>query len=243
MNEQIINNLYELWTQIGLISDSLIEDEEYRAVLMRNSDWPNRIFGVSYGYGSIEEIKTLSQKNVLPKMITIPKPNGLNNDSDLEFVFGQKNMALDLDLFSTKLCSNPKIKRVKTKTESTKFAETASKSFGYLVDQNVIFEIVRKLKTVRVFIYQEGSECLGCGIIFFDSSNNAGLHMIGTLPKGRGKGIGKSMTEHLLMEAKKNNSKIVALNASKLGEPIYMKLGFKAYGEIETYKILKNKNS
>lgn len=67
--------------------------------------------------------------------------------------------------------------------------------------------------------------------------------MIGTLPKSRGKEIGKKMTEHLLMEAKENKSKLCVLHASKVGEPIYTKIGFQKYGEIETYRILNDRNN
>jgi ribosomal protein S18 acetylase RimI-like enzyme len=152
-------------------------------------------------------------------------------------------MALDLELFSNPVNKNPNIKQVTSEDNAKTFAETASKSFGYKVDHQVINEITKNSKNIRLFIYQENNESLGCGIVFFDSNNNAGLHMIGTLPEGRGKGIGKNMTEHLLMEAKDNNAKKCVLHASKMGEPIYIKLGFQKYGEIETYKILKVRNT
>jgi GNAT superfamily N-acetyltransferase len=239
MNNQIINNLYEFWKHIGKLSNTLIETELYSAVSMDNSDWPNRIFDFKQDYDSIEKIKKLSKNNQLPSIVTFTKPHRLTKASDLEFVFGQKNMAFKLDLFSDKSVPNPKIKRVKTEKEAIAFANTASKSFGYYVDQQVIFEIVKKSKTVRLFTYDEGVECLACGMVFFDSNNNAGLHMIGTLPKVRGKGIGKSMTEKLLTEAKESFATICVLNASLMGEPIYARLGFKSYGEIETYRIIK----
>ncbi len=53
----------------------------------------------------------------------------------------------------------------------------------------------------------------------------------------------ENITEHLLMEAKENRTKICVLHASKMGDPIYTKLGFQKYGEIETYRILKEKNN
>lgn len=239
MNSQIINNLHEFWKEIGKLNNRLVETKKYSAVSMDSSDWPNRIFDLQKDNEVIEKIKALSKKNELPEIITITKPNDINIDSDFNFVFGQKNMALDLDLVSKHTTQNPKIKRVRTETDSIDFAKTASESFGYLVDHHVIFEIIKNTDRIRLYTYQEENECLGCGIVFFDSKNVAGLHMIGTLPKGRGKGIGKSMTEYLLIEAKRNNIKVCVLHASLMGEPIYTKLGFKAYGEIETYKILK----
>ncbi len=239
MNNQIINNLYEIWKHIGKLTNSLIETKNYSAVSMDSSDWPNRIFDLQKDNEVIEEIKKFSKKNLLPEIITITKPNDINIDLGFDFVFGQKNMALDLDLVSKQVSQNSKINRVKTKSDSIDFAKTASESFGYLVDSNVIFEIIEKSDKIRLYTYKEEMECLGCGIVFFDSKNIAGLHMIGTLPKGRGKGIGKSMTEYLLIEAKKNDIKTCVLHASLMGEPIYTKLGFKSYGEIETYKILK----
>ncbi len=239
MNDQIINNLYEFWKHIGRLNNKLTETENYSAVSMDDSDWPNRIFDLKNNNDIIIEILKLSQEEKLPEIITITKPNNLRSNPDFEFVFRQKNMALDLKSITNELSVNPNIKRVETEKDSIDFAKTASESFGYRVDFNVVYKIVNDSESIRLFIHQEKSECLGCGIVFFDSNNNAGLHMIGTLPKGRGKGIGKSMTERLLIEAKENNMNFCVLHASLMGESIYRKLGFEPYNEIETYKILK----
>ncbi len=243
MNKQIINNLYEFWREIGRLTNKQTETAYYSAVSMDNSDWPNRIFDLKNSNAIILEILKLSQAEKLPEIITITKPNDLRNNPDFEFLFGQKNMALDLKSITSELSINRNIKRVETEKDAIDFAKTASESFGYRVDFNVIYKIVNDSKSIRLFIYQEKSECLGCGIVFFDSNNNAGLHMIGTLPKGRGKGIGKSMTERLLIEAIENNINFCVLHASLMGESIYRKLGFESYKEIETYKILRKKNN
>jgi len=237
MNIQIINNLYEFWSQIGRLTDKLTEFEYYSTVSMNNSDWPNRIFDLKNDF-DINKIQKLSKEEKLPEIITIGKPNNLKNNPDFEFLFSQRNMALDLKSYLKEPIENPNIKRVKTKEDSIRFAQTASESFNYRVDSNVVYNIASNSDFIRLFIYQEKNDCLGCGIVFFDSNENAGLHMIGTLSKGRGKGIGKSMTERLLIEAKSNNLKFCVLHASLMGESIYRKLGFKPYNEIETYKIL-----
>lgn len=242
INDQIIDNLYQFWRHIGQLTNRLTETENYTSVSMDNSDWPNRIFDFKNDNQILEKIYKPSQEEQ-PEIVTITKPNGLNSNSEFEFLFGQKNMALDLNSFSNNKSTNLNIERVMTKKDSIEFAKTASKSFGYRVDPNVVFRIVSNSTVARLFIYQENKECLACGIVFFDSYNNAGIHMIGTLHKGRGRGIGKRMTETLLKYAKENNMNNCVLHASLMGESIYKKIGFKTYGEIETYKILKKKNS
>jgi ribosomal protein S18 acetylase RimI-like enzyme len=149
-------------------------------------------------------------------------------------------MALDVKLIAPKLTVSSNIKRVESKNEAISFAKTASQSFGYSVDSNVIYKLVKGSVNIRLFIYQEEQKCLGCGIVFFDSNKNAGLHMIGTVPDGRGKGIGKSITERLLLEAKINKMNRCVLHASLMGESIYRKLGFESFAEIETYRIRRN---
>ena len=243
MNNQIINNLYEFWRHIGRLTNNLIETESYSTVAMDDSDWPNRIFDLKNDNDTLKVIQKLSQKEKLPERITIAKPMDLRSFPGFEFMSMQKNMAIDLKLISSNISTNPNIKRVETQKDSINFAKTASESFKYKVDHNVVYKIINGSEKIRLFVYQENREWLGCGIVFFDSHNNAGLHMIGTLPIGRGHGIGKSMTEKLLMEAKENNMSFCVLHASLMGEPIYRKLGFEPYGEIETYKILKKRNN
>jgi ribosomal protein S18 acetylase RimI-like enzyme len=238
VNALIINNLYELWDQIGNMTNKLFKMQNYTVVSMGDSDWPNRIYNLKDDTESLTEILQLSRQNKLPEFIAIPKPNNLERNTNLEFVTQQKNMALGLELISNKTIINPNIIQVKTEKEAIYFADTASKSFGYKVDSQVVYSIVQNSETIRLFIFIENNVSLGCGLVFFDSNNNAGLHMIGTLPEGRGKGIGRSITEKLLIEAKEQGANYCVLHASVMGESIYKKLGFKPYGELATYKIL-----
>lgn len=240
MNEQIVKNLFEFWRHIGDSTGGLIQGENFTAVSITDSDWPNRIFELDDDNVAIEELLRLSEIGELPELITIESPNGMKANSDFEFQSGQCNMALDLKLIQNNFPETPFIKQVKTEKDSINFAKTASDSFGYHVDSSVIDSIVNASEAVRLFLYTKENQCLGCGIVYFDSNNNAGLHMIGTHPKGRRQGIGKSMTERLLVEAIENNSDSCVLHASLMGEPIYRNLGFESYGEVETYRILKN---
>lgn len=240
MNKQIINNLYELWRHVGILTDKLIETSICTAVAINGTDWPRRIFDFENNKDTIDEILKLSRAQKLPEILTIAKPNDLNSSPAFRFLSRQRNMALDLKTVTGEIPVNHNIHRVETEQDSIDFAKTASESFGYHVDHRVVNEIVKGSSIARLFVYRENNDCLGCGIVFFDSNNNAGLHMIGTIPEGRGKGIGRSITERLLFEAKEAGKKFCVLHASVMGEPIYEKLGFIAFGDLETYRIQKN---
>lgn len=235
MNDLIIDNLYEFWEHIGILTGSIIKEKDYTAVSVQDSDWPNRIFHVKH----IPASEDLVSNSNLPEMLTLGYELDLESNPNFKLYFTQKNMALDLAAMESEISWNQNIVKVSSEEQAVQFAETASHSFAYNVGSGVTKDILKKSKSVKMFLYVEGAKALGCGIIFFDSNNNAGLHMIGTIPDGRGKGIGKSMTEALLLEAKKAESKYCVLHASAMGEPIYRKLGFQSYGELNTYQAIE----
>lgn len=68
MNNQIINNLYELWEQIGNLTNKLSKTEDYSTVSMDDSDWPNRIFNLKNNTEAFDEILQLSQEGKLPEI-------------------------------------------------------------------------------------------------------------------------------------------------------------------------------
>ena len=69
-----------------------------------------------------------------------------------------------------------------------------------------------------------------------------GLYFVGTLPEARKKGIGFSITQRPLMEAKKLGYKAAILQASNMGRPVYLKLGFKEYSKMGSYSWIYQTN-
>lgn len=240
MNKYITENLFEFWAIVGKSIGTLINENDYKAVIVRESDWPNRIFDVNTKEMDFEYIIKLSQNNILPDKITLEKPTILAEDSRVKLFLEQGNMALDMNKYSLRIAEVNNIKQVQSVEDARVFAEIASKSFGYKVDHTIIQKLCIVESPIKLFIHWESNQCLGCGIIFIDSNHNAGLHMIGTIPEGRGKGIGTQMVMRLLEEIKAKSCNFCVLNASKMGEPIYKKLGFQSYGNLETYRILKS---
>jgi ribosomal protein S18 acetylase RimI-like enzyme len=71
--------------------------------------------------------------------------------------------------------------------------------------------------------------------MYYLGAGVAGVYNVSTLPEARNKGIGLAMTQRPLLEAKKLGYRIGVLQSSKLGLPVYQKMGFKEYGIISGY--------
>ncbi|TRX37386.1 GNAT family N-acetyltransferase [Flavobacterium sp. ZT3R18] len=239
MNEKITNNLFEFWSYIGQQNNIYTDSSNYKAVSVLGSDWPKRIYSIEDKKATYDEVLQLSNQDLLPNIITLDEDKALTIRGKTQLLFAQTNMSLDLKNYTSENVKNTGIHQIETKTEAFEFATIASQSFGYTVDGEIIYNICKDSSRVKNFIFKDKEKSYGCGIVFFDTDNNAGFHMIGTIPDGRGKGIAKSITERLIDEALINNCNYCVLNASKMGEPTYERLGFTSFGTLENHIILK----
>jgi GNAT superfamily N-acetyltransferase len=70
--------------------------------------------------------------------------------------------------------------------------------------------------------------------VFF-GAGVAGIYCVATLLEARGKGIGAAMTIHPLQEARADGYRIGILQSSKMGFPVYKRLGFRHLCAIENF--------
>jgi ribosomal protein S18 acetylase RimI-like enzyme len=58
---------------------------------------------------------------------------------------------------------------------------------------------------------------------------------IGTLPAYQGRGIGRAMTLHACLHGRRRGYQVVTLYATPSGLPVYRKLGFETYGQMQFF--------
>jgi ribosomal protein S18 acetylase RimI-like enzyme len=241
MNNRIVCNLFELWQAVGKTLSGFTVTDDFKAVTVEDSDWPNRVFDVAPNKKKLDKITALIKNGSLPGYITFERDAEVREVPEvpgMELFMSQLNMALPLDIAPSTLFTEHDIVKVKTIKEAVLFAQTASAAFGYNIYHGVISKLLNK-SYLHLYLLIHQNKVATCGILFFDKNNNAGLHMIGTLPGFRNQGFGKAMTLFLLHKAQENNKVNAVLQASVMGEPIYRKLGFVAYGFVDTYRVQK----
>jgi GNAT superfamily N-acetyltransferase len=74
--------------------------------------------------------------------------------------------------------------------------------------------------------------------MYFPGEGVVGIYFVATLPEARNKGIGFAITQKPLLEGREMGYRVGILQASKMGEPVYRKMGFKEYCRVQSYSWL-----
>jgi len=247
-NEKIvIDNLFEFWNFAGNHSRTILAAPDFKAVFPKNSDWPKRIFSLGEGTEpKIDVFKKISaqiSKGDLPNMLTLTESMSIRfreNLSEAGFISKMKQLGMIIDLSGLSFAEQSaeyKFKTVSHTSDADLFASIASQSFKYQVDGRIIETLSNNEHSIKLFIGYYYDEPAACGLVFYDQFGYAGLHMIGTLPQFRGRGLAYNITVHLLKECIKDGRLHCVLHASEAGEKVYLKLGFTPVKQIIGYSL------
>jgi len=119
------------------------------------------------------------------------------------------------------------IQEVGTHEQLVGFREAAFRGFGYPVSAARIFLNERMLALPQVRLYAglvdgavvSTSMLIATGVV-------AGIYWVATLEQQRGRGYGEALTWAAIAGGREFGCRIASLQASKLGQPVYARMGF-----------------
>ena len=86
-------------------------------------------------------------------------------------------------------------------------------------------------KEFRLYIADDA-----CVLGIDDVDGDAGVFFVATLPEARGRGLAAGLMAAALVEARDRGCEISTLQATKMGEPVYARLGYQRVGAIEMWE-------
>jgi GNAT superfamily N-acetyltransferase len=75
-----------------------------------------------------------------------------------------------------------------------------------------------------------------CVLGIDDCDGDAGVFFVATLPEARGRGLARGLLGAALVEARDRGNDISTLQATRMGEPVYARLGYQRFGAIQMWE-------
>jgi N-acetylglutamate synthase-like GNAT family acetyltransferase len=88
---------------------------------------------------------------------------------------------------------------------------------------------------VRVYVARRDGEAVGCCAVV-DTGTNSEVQMVAVVPEARGAGISGKLIAHALTDAVERGARTSTLVATKLGRPVYERLGYRPLGVLEMWE-------
>jgi len=231
-----LGNLFSLWESVGAANGSLEIHDGFRRIYHHGSSWPNRLW-LSEGQGpesaraTLREARDhLTERDRPILLVLTEEQTAICGDwlaaERFSPVFSQTAMALDLkEREETLAAGDLEVREVITPDEATLWGRCASEAFGYAVDPVVVRNAAASPGITFCLGYLS-DEVAGTGLLC-THRGVAGFHMAGTRSRYRRRGVARQMMHHLLGKARRAGLDYGTLQASAMGEPLYLQMGFR----------------
>jgi GNAT superfamily N-acetyltransferase len=91
---------------------------------------------------------------------------------------------------------------------------------------------------LHVYVARRGGEPVAC-VIVVDHEGHSSVEMVAVVPEARGAGLSGKLLAHALADAAERGSASAALISTKLGYPVYRRLGFEEVGDFQMWERLR----
>jgi GNAT superfamily N-acetyltransferase len=88
----------------------------------------------------------------------------------------------------------------------------------------------------HVYTAGEGGEPVAC-VTTVDCAGNADVEWVAVVPEARGRGLSGKLLAHALADAEERGAETTTLVATRLGRPVYDRLGFRPLGTLQMWEL------
>jgi ribosomal protein S18 acetylase RimI-like enzyme len=171
-------------------------------------------------------------------------------DTQLELACRRRGFELGSDSPGMLLTAKPepaefahgtRLERVRSAETARAFVEVAASAYETL---QIPAAVTHKLLSLparwcqphsEAFVLYEGQLATACVLVLW-SHGIAGLYWVGTLPEARRRGHAERVTRAACTHAFERGARMLVLQASRGGEPIYRRIGFQEHTRYRTYR-------
>ena len=152
---------------------------------------------------------------------------------------GSPGMAIALDKLKAPFTPHSfRIERVQDRKELIDYSVLMPQAFGF--DELTKKAVSRWIQSVGLsenlhhYLGYIDDTPVATSTVFY-SDGVAGLYCVASLPDVRGRGLGSVMSAFPLLEAREEGYNVGVLHSTRMAHGVYLRLGFKDYGEIVNY--------
>lgn len=236
LKEENIENLTRLWKTAGSIFKGYEENEDYALSLIKESQWPNKIW--LNQPNSERTMEALTMKMYKHPELTF---SNFYSEIDSETLLKQMNLTLQFQQYGMSLpltsqfntSKELKFKKVESVGEAKSWSSAFESAFGYLWNPETITQTVN---TIPYYLIYHNEELVGTVLLYF-TGKTAGIHALGILPEQRKKGFATEIMYWTLNQAMEQGATIATLQASEMAKNMYSKMGFTQDFMMNNYKL------
>jgi Acetyltransferase (GNAT) family. len=234
-----ISNLTSLWTTVSKPFDGCADDDTISYSQINNSEWPNKVWlnKTLTNNTTLKHTKELIKKSKNTLRLVDFEFNG-NSNTELIESSGYK-LTSSLPGMSIKLTkpfnSKTKLsfKLVTNAADAKVWCAIFEQSFGYVISEDLV---IKNLHKINFYIAFNSDIPVGT-IKSYQTNTVIGIYSLGVPIHMRGNGYAKEIMYFILNKAIEQQATLAILQASKLAEGMYERLGFKKDFTINFYKL------
>ncbi len=90
-------------------------------------------------------------------------------------------------------------------------------------------------RNAHIYIARADGRAVAC-VVTWDVAGDAGVYYVGTLPEARGRGLATGLMRQAMLDARERGATTTSLQATRMGAPVYSRLGYRDLGAIEMWE-------